>query len=118
MLRQSSSLCVISVVLCVSVVINHSLPQRHRGPQRFTEKPLGRNLKLQSGKLCRGRAGDVGIHHEVQRFDDVWTHLAPVEDGVDHSVTQKKLGSLKVFRQLLTDGLFDHAWTGKAYQGL
>src|SRR3989442_4687307 len=82
--------------------------------QRTTEKDSGtRNLKLQAGKLFRALARDVRIHHKVERLDDEGPHLAAIDDGVDHAVLQEKLGSLKIFGQLLSDRLFDHSRAGE-----
>src|SRR6266568_4287989 len=75
-----------------------------------------RNLKLEAGKLRRALARDVRIHHKVERLDDEGPHLATIDDGVDHAVLQKKLGSLKVLGQLLPDRLFDHARAGETYE--
>src|ERR687896_2388210 len=61
-------------------------------------------------------AVDLRIHHEVQQLDDVITQLASIDDLVDHAVVQQKLGTLKVFRQLLADSLFDDARTGEPDQ--
>src|ERR1043165_10280759 len=60
---------------------------------------------------------DLRIHHEVERLDDEVAHLAAVNDGVEHAVFEEELGALEILRQLLTDGLFDDAWTGKTDQG-
>jgi hypothetical protein len=38
----------------------------------------------------------------------------PPDDGVQHSVLQQKLAALEPFRQLLADGLLDHARAGEA----
>src|SRR6185503_17348444 len=61
-----------------------------------------------------GFAADLGVHHEVQQQGNVVTQLATIDNLIDHSVVEKELGFLKVFREFLTDGLFDHAWPGKA----
>jgi hypothetical protein len=34
---------------------------------------------------------DFGIHHEVQRFDEEFAHLAAVNDGVEHPVLEEEL---------------------------
>src|SRR5688572_30890204 len=44
--------------------------------------------------------------------------LLALDNHVDHPVFQQKLGSLKLVRQLLLDGLFDHPRPGKPDQSL
>ncbi len=58
------------------------------------------------------------VHHEVQRSNERVAQLAAVDDHVDHSVFEKEFASLKSFRQLLTDSLFDHTRPGKTDQRL
>src|SRR2546429_616240 len=84
-----------------------------RGPRRDLRTG---NLKLEPRKFFGALTRDVRIHHKVERLDDEGPHLATIDDGVDHAVLQKKLGSLKVLGQLLPDRLFDHARAGETYE--
>src|SRR5258705_3086535 len=61
-------------------------------------------------------AGDFRIQHEVEQFDNVVADLTTIDNGVNHAVFEQKLGLLKILRQLLSYGLFDHAWAGKTDQ--
>ena len=44
--------------------------------------------------------------------------FAAIHDSVHHTMVQQKLRTLEALGQLLFDGLFDHAWTGKPDQRL
>src|SRR5258708_33988639 len=54
--------------------------------------------------------------HEVQSARDVRLHVFAVDHGVKHAVLQEELAALKTFRQLLADGLLDHARSGETDQ--
>src|SRR5882762_5914495 len=54
--------------------------------------------------------------HEVQRAPDVRLHVFTVDHGVEHAVLQQELAALNPFRQLLTDGLLNHARSGETDQ--
>src|SRR6266404_9882875 len=59
---------------------------------------------------------NLRVHHEVQQSDDVVAHFTPIDNVVNHSVFEKKLGLLEVFRQLLTNSLLDNSRTSETYQ--
>src|SRR6478609_6886029 len=50
--------------------------------------------------------------HETQGARNHRLHLASIQDEIQHAFFDQKFGSLKSFRQLLPDRLFDHAWPG------
>src|SRR5258708_15247976 len=54
--------------------------------------------------------------HEVESPGDKALHVFALNHGVKHAVLQKELAGLESFRQLLANGLFDHARTSKANQ--
>ena len=54
---------------------------------------------------------------EFERANQVGLQLAAKDYGVYEAFFQQELGALKVFGELLTDGLLDDAGAGKAYQG-
>src|ERR1043165_1788055 len=61
---------------------------------------------------------NFGVHHEVQHFDDMCSEFPPVNDVIDHSVLEQKLGALKVLWKFLSNGLFDNSWTSETDQCL
>ena len=63
----------------------------------------------------------VGRHSarvQAENLGDVLLLLSPFDDVVNKALFQQKFGALEVFRQLLVDGLLDHALTGEADERL
>ncbi|OMP13937.1 hypothetical protein COLO4_00590 [Corchorus olitorius] len=63
---------------------------------------------------CVGRL----LLQERQKLGDLAAHVAAIDDHVDGTFLQQELGALEAFRQLLANGLFDHARAGKPDQRL
>src|SRR4030095_6802655 len=59
---------------------------------------------------------NLRVHHEVEQLGDVCSQLPTIDNVVDHSVFKEKLRSLKIFRQLLTNRLFDNSRTSESDQ--
>src|SRR3982750_4916897 len=57
-----------------------------------------------------------GVHHKIQHPNDRLSHIAAVDDMVDHSVLEQELASLETFRQFLPDRLLDHTRACKSDQ--
>ena len=60
---------------------------------------------------------DFGVHHEVQKLDDLIAQLSTIDDCIDHPVLEEELRALEVFWQFLSDCLFDDSWTSESDQG-
>lgn len=51
-----------------------------------------------------------------QQFSDLCPQFSPVDNHVNRAMIKQKLTSLKAFRQLFPDGLFDYTRTSKTDQ--
>ena len=54
------------------------------------------------------------VLHEVERANQKCLQLATVYHGIQHSMLKQKFAALEALRQLLSDGLLNHARAGKS----
>src|SRR5207245_10396773 len=54
---------------------------------------------------------------KLQRLRYESLHVFPVDDGVNHTVLDKKFAALKAVGEFLTDRLLNYTWPGKPDEG-
>src|SRR3989475_3427632 len=87
-----------------------------RSSPSFTPKlPRAKSSSFSSAKFIGARS-PAGSPEQAEELRQPLAHLLAVHDPVDHPVLEEELAPLKPLRQLLTDGLLDHARSGEADQ--